>query len=825
MGERWMAYSVHRKILDEGAVGDMAGKSESKTQTLSEKVKKSMRCSAPRLKKFLLSSIPLLSWLPRYPIREYAIGDLIAGISVGIMHIPFGMGVALVTSVPPIFGLYSCFYPVLIYFIFGTSRHISMGPYTVVGVMIGGVADRLILNSDFMIWDNVTNSSIVDTMSRDAARVQVAAAVTFLSGVFQIFLGLAQFGFLVTYLSEPLVRGYTTGTAFHIIVSQLKYIFGINLVGHSGPLSLIYNLLEVWYLILETNIGTLVVSVVTLVCLVVAKELNACLSQKLPVPIPMELLALIIGTVVSWQVNLEENYGVDVVGLIPSGLQPPVFPDISLFGQVIGDAFAVSVVGYGIVISLGRIFALKYGYKVDSNQELIALGLSNSFGGIFQCLSISTSISRSEIQERAGGKTQVAGALSAIISFVIMLWIGALFKDLPKAVLAAITYVTLLGMLKQFLGIPVLWRKNKIDAVIWVATFIFTLLLNSDMGLAASIGFSMLTVIFRTQLPKYSLLGQIPGTDIYRPLEEYSQVRQVQGILIFRSSATLYFANAEMYQDALGKKSDIDIAKILSAKKKLKAKRERIEKENAKKAKKNGVNMGSEHKDIAVIKMDVKHEPSYPQAIVLDLSPVNFLDTMGIKALQNIQRDYGEIGIEVVLAGCQTGVVDNLQTGGFFNDKMTKSCLFSTIHDAVLFCQSDRMEDESKYPTPLQLSSAPTRPITRNPTPCTPFRGRQNEEDEEDSCSSFSSEVTSPPLPVLQGNAGAGGRGVRARRRVLPQRRVPRPPRLPPLRPVTNLSFSRSFTFSFFELPLHQSPRCRAERVRNLMLLLRQIHY
>ncbi|XP_034447744.1 solute carrier family 26 member 6-like [Hippoglossus hippoglossus] len=694
-----MAYSVHRKILDEGAVDDMAGKFESKTQTLSEKVKKSMRCSAPRLKSFLLHSIPLLSWLPRYPIREYAIGDLISGINVGIMQLPFGMAFALLASVPPIFGLYSCFYPVLIYFIFGTSKHLSIGAYAVVGVMIGGVADRLILNSDFMIWDNVTNSSIVDTMSRDAARIQVAAAVTFLSGVFQILLGLAQFGFLVTYLSEPLVRGYTTGTAFHIIVSQLKYTFGINHVRHSGPLSLIYTLVEVSYLILQTNIGTLVVSIVTIVCLVVAKELNACLSKKLPVPIPVELLAVIIGTVVSWQVNLEEKYGVDVVGLIPSGLRAPVFPDVSLFGQVIGDAFAVSVVGYGMVISIAQIFALKYGYKVDSNQELIALGLSNSFGGIFQCLSVSCSMSRTAIQESTGGKTQVAGALSAIVSLFIVLWIGALFKDLPKAVLAAIIYVTLQNVLKQFLDIPVLWRKNKLDAVIWVATFIFTLLLNPDLGLAASIGFSMLTVIFRTQIPKYSLLGQVPGTDIYRPLEEYSQVRQVPGILIFRSSATLYFANAEMYQDALGKKSDIDIAKILSARKKLKAKRKRIEKENAKRAKKNGVNMGPEHKDIAVIKLDVKPEPSYPQAIVLDLSPVNFLDTVGIKALQNIQRDYGEIGIEVVLAGCQTGVVDNLQTGGFFNDKMTKSSLFSTIHDAVLFCQSARMKDEETMET------------------------------------------------------------------------------------------------------------------------------
>ncbi|XP_041802711.1 solute carrier family 26 member 6 [Chelmon rostratus] len=699
---RRMGYSVNREILDEGAVDEMAQKSESKTSPY-DKVKTSMRCSGPRLKRCLLSSVPVLSWLPRYSLRENALGDLISGISVGIMQLPQGMAYALLAAVPPVFGLYSSFYPVLIYFIFGTSKHISVGTYAVLSVMIGGAIERLAPDSNFMITDNVTNSSVLDTISRDAARVQVAAAVTFMSGIFQILLGLVQFGFVVTYLSEPLVRGYTTGAAIHVIVSQLKYTFGINPKRHSGPVSLIYTVLELCYLLPQTNIGTLVVSIVAIIGLILAKELNAYLSKKLPVPIPVELLGVVIATVISWQVGLNEKYKVDVVGLIPSGLQPPVFPDVSLFSQVIGDAFALSVVGYGIAISLGRIFALKYGYSVDSNQELIALGLSNSIGGIFQCFAISCSMSRSMVQESTGGKTQVAGALSAIVILFITLWIGALFEDLPKAVLAAIIFVNLHGMMKQFMDIPALWRTNKVDMVVWVVTFILTILLNPDLGLAASIGFSMLTVIFRTQLPKYSLLGQIPDTDIYRPLEDYNQVRQVPGILIFRSSATLYFANAEMYQDALGKKSGINITKILSKKKKLEAKRKRHEKKIAKKAKKaakkNAVDMErepEEQKDIAVIKMDDEPDPSLPRAIILDLSPVNFLDTVGVKTLSRIRRDYGEIGIEVLLAGCQTGVVDNLQTGGFFNDKVTKSCLFYTVHDAVLYCQSSRTHSEDK---------------------------------------------------------------------------------------------------------------------------------
>ncbi|KAJ8015920.1 hypothetical protein DPEC_G00001710 [Dallia pectoralis] len=407
MDERSLVgYHVHREVLDEGEVDMLAGKSNA-TVSLSKRMKEAVRCSGPRLKSCMLSSVPVFSWLPHYSLRDNAIGDLISGISVGIMHLPQGMAYALLAAVPPVFGLFSSFYPILVYFIFGTSKHISVGTYAVMSVMIGGVTERLAPNSNFMIWDNATNMSIVDVLSRDAERVKVAAAVTFLSGLIQVLLGLVQFGFVVTYLSEPLVRGYTTGAAIHVIVSQLKYTFGISPDRHSGPFALIFTVVEVCFLLPKTNIGTLVVSLVTIVGLIVVKELNTYLGKKLPVPIPVELLGIIIATLISWQVNLQGVYGVEVVGEIPSGLQPPVLPEASLFGQVIGDAFALSVVGYGIAISLGRIFALKYGYKVDSNQELIALGLSNSIGGFFQCFAISCSMSRSMVQESTGGKTQV----------------------------------------------------------------------------------------------------------------------------------------------------------------------------------------------------------------------------------------------------------------------------------------------------------------------------------------------------------------------------------------------------------------------------------
>ncbi|TSO77719.1 Solute carrier family 26 member 6 [Bagarius yarrelli] len=628
-----VGYHIRREVMDELKVDKLAEKSDVHT-SLREKIKESMRCSGPRVKNCFLSCVPLLSWLPRYPFKENAFGDLISGISVGIMHLP-------------------------------------QGTYAVMSVMIGSVTERMAPDSDFMIINSTYNSSTIDLVARDNERVKIAAAVTFLSGIFQLLLGLVQFGFVVTYLSEPLVRGYTTAAAIHVLVSQLKYTFGISTNRYSGPLSLIYTVLDVCSLLGETNIGTLVVSIVTILCLIIAKEVNTFLARRLPVPIPVELFAIILATVLSWQFDFKTMYNVDVVGSIPSGLQAPVLPAFSKMGSMIGDAFALAVVGYGIAISLGRIFALKYGYK-----ELIALGLSNTVGGVFQCFAISCSMSRTMVQISTGGKTQ--------------------------AVLAAIIYVNLHGMMKQFTDIRTLWRSNRVDMLVWVMTFILTILLNPDMGLAASIAFSMLTVIFRTQLPSYSLLGRIPGTDIYKPIEDYNQVTQIPGLVIFRCSATLYFANAEMYTEHLYEKSGVDVPKLLSHKKKLEAKRLRAEKKEAKRVKKQVKKEAAEMSDeedrykVAVVmspELYQSPDPTIPKALILDLSPVNFLDTVGVKTLRNIHKDFGDAEIKVLLSGCQRCVTDSLEKGNFFNDKITKAILFSTVHDAVLHCQGEYTQE------------------------------------------------------------------------------------------------------------------------------------
>uniref|UniRef100_A0AAQ4QRI9 Solute carrier family 26 member 6, like 1 n=1 Tax=Gasterosteus aculeatus aculeatus TaxID=481459 RepID=A0AAQ4QRI9_GASAC len=732
-------YRVEREVLDEQRLEEVTQrKTHSDTHpSLTETLKDSLRCTAPKLKRSVLSCLPVLYWLPKYSIWDYGMPDLISGISVGIMHLPQGLAYALLASVPPVFGLYTSLYPALIYFFFGTSRHISIGTFTVLSIMVGGVTERLAPDTDFLITNGTNNTAEVDITARDLYRVQVAAATTVLGGLIQVVLGLVKFGFVGTYLSEPMVRAYTTAAAAHAVVAQLKHIFGVSPGRSSGAFSLVYTLRDVCLLLPHTHLPTLCVSAVSMVFLISAKELNSFLSPRLPVPIPMELITIVAGTLISTYTYLNRNFTISVVGEIPNGLSYPSVPDTSIFKKVIGDAFALAMVGYAISISLGKTFALKHGYNVDSNQELVALGLSNAVGGFFQCFSVCSSMSRSLIQETTGGKTQMAGVASALIVLVTILKLGPLFQELPTAVLAVIVLVNLKGMFKQYSDIVTLWKRSKIDLVVWLVTWVSTMLLNLDLGLAASIIFALMTVIFRTQMPTYSVLGNVPGTELYVDMETHREAREIPGVTIFRSSATVYFANADLYLEALKEKSGLDISKMIIYKKRQEAKQRRREKraerrEKRQAKKENGTvfvvpvspqtpdgpcrweylkggepdstslgwmselqdgdttTLGSSSEDTLSRDLERVSLGSLGKwtwdihSIIIDLSTANFIDTVAIKTMKNVSTT----GINI--ASTKSCVVEQLELGDFFSESVTKRHLFASVHDAALYCLDHR---------------------------------------------------------------------------------------------------------------------------------------
>uniref|UniRef100_A0A7M4FN74 Solute carrier family 26 member 6 n=1 Tax=Crocodylus porosus TaxID=8502 RepID=A0A7M4FN74_CROPO len=652
-------------------------------------------CSGAVVKSLLFRFLPFLKWLPRYPVKDWLIGDITSGFSVGIMHLPQGLAYALLAGLPPVNGLYSSFYPVFLYFFFGTSRHNSVGPFAVISVMIGSVTDLMVPSDDFMELVNAWPTP------------------SWVS--FQVGLGLLQFGFVVTYLSDPLVRGYTTAASVHVLISQLKYVFGVRLGEHSGPLSL-FTVSRICTKLPQTNVGTLITSLIAMLVIFVVKILNHKFSSKLPMPIPIELITIIVSTGISYGADLTNKYGISVVGDIPSGLKAPVAPRVDYFARMVGNAFAIAIVGYAICISLGKIFALKHGYKVDSNQELIALGMCNFLGGFFQCFSISCSMSRSLVQESTGGNSQVAGVIASLVILITILKIGELFQQLPKAILAAIIIVNLKGMFKQFKDLSTLWKSNKVDLLIWVMTFVATLLLNLDIGLGVSVAFSLLTVIFRTQMAHYSILGQVSETDIYRDVAKYNKAVEIPGVKIFRSSATVYFANAELYTDALKKKCGFDVDRLIEKKKKalrkLKKHQKKIEKEKEKREKNCASFCDSPYCDcngagISVIDINGsvtewesqngnplpdRGEPTLvslglqkPElhTVILDFSSANFVDYVCIKILKNLFRDFHEIEIDVLLVGCHESIITQLEQGNFFSQTITKHQLFASVHDAI----------------------------------------------------------------------------------------------------------------------------------------------
>jgi solute carrier family 26 protein len=644
---------------------------------------------------FLQDLVPITQWLPHYKWHQDFVGDLISGVTVAIMHIPQGMAYALLGAVPPIVGIYMAFFPIIVYSVFGTSRHNSMGTFAVVCLMTGKLVTT---HSSQQAEGNITSTETTHYLP-----MEVATAVTFMVGIYQLLMYIFRMGIVCTLLSDTLVNGFTTGAAIHVFTSQVKDLLGLKIAKHEGPFNIGYTYIEIFNKIEDINVAALVVTSITIVALVINEILKPQIRRRSVVPIPIELIAVITGTLVSTYVNLKDEYGLQPVGDIPTGLPYPTLPAFSLFPKIIVESFTITMVAYTIAMSMALIFAQKHNYEVDSNQELFAQGTSNIVGSFFSCMPITASLSRSLIQETVGGKTQLTGLISCLILLTVMLWIGPFFEPLPRCILASIIVVALKGMLLQAKNLPSFWRLSKLDGLVWIITFLTVVLVDIDYGLLVGLALSLVSILVQGMKPYTCLLGVMPNMDIYLDCNRYREAQEVPGIKIFHYCGGLNFATrnhfkTELYrfvginpQNELVQKNEIDTSQIQSFAKSL-----------PEEAREGIVNISFvEHGEDLLHKPTV-NTPIKPQVssygsiaeekfqiqyIILDFLALSYIDPSGVTALKLLNEDFNKIDITIYIAGISGPVYEKLQKCGLFLDTSSSLKIFPTVHDAVIFAQ------------------------------------------------------------------------------------------------------------------------------------------
>ncbi|XP_051031064.1 chloride anion exchanger [Phodopus roborovskii] len=716
-------YIVARPVYSTNTFGEEFKKTHRRHKTFLDHLKKCCSCSSQRAKKIALSLFPIASWLPAYKIKEWLLSDIVSGISTGLVAVLQGLAFALLVNIPPAYGLYAAFFPVITYFFLGTSRHISVGPFPVLSMMVGVVVTRVASGGNSapeLSSGSAENDSVI------AEKIMVAASVTVLSGIIQLLLGVLQIGFVVIYLSESLISGFTTAAAIHVLVSQLKFILQLTVPAHSDPFSIFKVLESVFTQIQKTNIADLVTSVIILVVVFVVKEINQRYRNKLPVPIPIELIMTVIATGISYGCNFEQRFGVAVVGNMTLGFQPPITPSVEVFQDTIGDSFGIAIVGFAVAFSVASVYSLKYDYPIDGNQELIALGVSNIFTGAFKGFAGSTALSRSGVQESTGGKTQVAGLLSAVIVLIVIVAIGFLLQPLQKSVLAALALGNLKGMLMQFAEIGRLWKKDKYDCLIWIMTFIFAIVLGLGLGLAASVAFQLLTIVFRTQFPKCSTLANVGRSNIYKNIKTYADAYEPEGVKIFRCPSPIYFANIGFFKQKVTDAVGFNPLRILRKRNKALKKIRKLQKRGLIQVTPKGFictsdgfkdsdeeldNNQIEELDRPINTTDLPFEIDWNadlplditvpkislHSLILDFSAVSFLDVSSMRGLKTILQEFIRIKVDVYIVGTDDEFVDKLARCEFFDEEVTDSIFFLTIHDAVLHILMKKDYSTSKF--------------------------------------------------------------------------------------------------------------------------------
>lgn len=475
------------------------------------------------MKKFL----PILEWLPGYK-KEYLSGDISAGLTVGVMLIPQGMAYAMIAGLPPVYGLYAAMIPQVVYAIFGTSRQLGVGPVAM---------DSLLVAAGVTV--------IAQAGSQDY--ITLAILLAFMMGVIQITLGLFRLGFIVNFLSKPVISGFTSAAALIIALNQLKHLVGVNIARNNNVFIILYDAAKH---VSEFNWVSIGIGIAGILILKNVKKLHKA--------IPGALVAVILGILAVKFFNLE-SFGVKIVGNVPQGLPSFAFPDIHSehFNDLIPIALTLALIAFMEAISVAKALQSKHKdeYKLNPNQELIGLGMGNLVGSFFSSYPTTGGFSRSAVAEQTGAKTNLAAIISASLVALTLLFLTPLFYHLPKSILAAIIMVAVFGLIDRKLPV-LLWKTKKEDFLMLLVAFGVTLALGIKEGIGISVTMSLLAMIYRSTKPHYAVLGKMPDSNEYRNVKRFENVVVREDVLVIRYDADLYFANTSHFVETLTEEVD-----------------------------------------------------------------------------------------------------------------------------------------------------------------------------------------------------------------------------------------------------------------------------
>ncbi|XP_065352120.1 prestin-like [Cloeon dipterum] len=611
----------------------------------------------------MLSVFPFFGWIRSYNFKRDLVDDLVSGCTVGVMHIPQGLAYAMLAGVPPITGLYMAFFPVLIYIFMGTSRHVSMGTFSVVCLMTKAIvvahAAPDTVDNNFETAPSLSFSdAFMEPENSQLTSVQVATVVCFAVGLWQVLMGLFRLGNISVFLSDTLVSGFSTAAAVHVLASQLGSLLGVQVGKHNSDFKVILVLRDVIKNISTLNVVSLSLSLSIMALLILYTEIiKPRVEKRCHYPFPMELMCIIIGTVLSISFDLGPLHGVKCVGNIPRGLPSPSFPAFWLLPDVIFHSFPIALVGFTITLSMASILAKKGHYKINANQEFLACGCGNLFASGFSCVPFAASLSRSLIQQNVGGKTQIASVFSCSLILLILLAIGPFFEKLPNCVLAAIVLVSLKGMFMQLKDFPCILRRSKLDAFVWMGSFVVSVFWDIDYGLGVGLLLSILCVLLYGQKMHVYTLGKVPDNDIYLDNKHYLAAKELPGVKIIHICGSLHFANKNQLEKRCSK-----IVKLHGH-----APHVVVHKDGERRA----LNSDSVH------------------CVILDLSGVSFIDPSAADTLSTLRDDiYQKLEGKLLLANAPPNILEALKKYKYFSSSHpVNGNLFPSIHDAVLKAQ------------------------------------------------------------------------------------------------------------------------------------------